>query len=69
MSMKQVIKELALLEGKKVEVSVGNLREILALISDIFYQDLTSGDNPQYTYNILLKNGKRRAKSKKVKSS
>lgn len=59
MNMRELASELAEAEGLKVEVSVGNMREILGLLSDLIYAE--GGDD---LVNLLYRNGKRRAKKK-----
>jgi hypothetical protein len=56
MTMKQLASQIAKIEGKKVEVSVGNVREILGILSDMLFEDNT-------LVSLLLTNGKRRAKN------
>ena len=51
---------LTLLEGKKVQVSRGNMREVLARLSDITF---ILGD--EKIGRILYNNGKNRAKKRK----
>ena len=46
---------IALKEGKKVQVSIGNIREIISILSDLFIS------NPE-TVKIIVNNGKRRAR-------
>ena len=58
MTLKELTKVLSQLEGKKKEVSVGNLREIVGILSDLLKA------NPGLS-EVLLKNGERRAKKKK----
>jgi hypothetical protein len=52
-------------ECKKKQVTIGNVREILALISEVFYQEKDFPKNIQ-TYQELLKIGQKRAKRKKA---
>lgn len=51
-------------EGKLKEVSVGNMREILAILSDLVYEDQISDGKLVFA---LYANGKRRLKRKKKK--
>lgn len=45
-------------EGKKVQVSIGNSREIVGILSDILYKEYAR--KKQATYFTLLHNGHRR---------
>lgn len=51
----QIASEIALSEAKKSQTSIGNIREILSIISDMVYQ------NPE-VHTVLYENGLRRAK-------
>ena len=55
MKIKEIVTTIADLEGKKDNDSIGNIREIVAIISDMIFA------NPEILKS-LLKNGKRRAK-------
>lgn len=66
MKIKELVTHIASQEGKKSEVKVGDIREIVGIISDVLYADLTEGDDPQYQYKILVANGKRRAKKNSI---
>ena len=58
MKIKEIVAALAALEGKKHQVSVGNVREIIGLLSDLAYASPLIGLS-------LYDNGKRRTKRKK----
>jgi hypothetical protein len=62
MNMAELVKHISEKEGKTSEVSVGNIREILGIVSDHIYNDF-NGSNA--TILTLWENGKRRAKKKK----
>ena len=57
-SLKELTAEIAKLEGKKHESSVGDVREIIAVLSDLDHQ--TEGQ----VSALIAKNGARRAKKK-----
>ena len=62
MTIKELVSHIADQEGKIKEVSVGNIREIIGIISDLFYQYESNGDR---SLDLLLySNGKRRANKK-----
>jgi hypothetical protein len=59
-------------EGKLKQVSVGNMREIISILSDLLYADelcifANNKADQLPLYNALLKNGQRRAKKAKAK--
>lgn len=57
-TIKEIVAHIAKLEGKKSEVSIGNLREVVGIISDLISRDPDA-------LLALVNNGKRRAKKKK----
>lgn len=59
--------EVARREGKKVQVSIGNIREVIAKLSDIIYDGKVLGDkvNPTDVVAVLILNGHNRSKRKK----
>lgn len=63
------IKELATLiakqEGKKHQATVGDVREILGLISDVIYSECKRPDNSANALTLFFMNGKKRAARKK----
>jgi hypothetical protein len=61
MTIKDIVKEIASKEGKLKEVSVGNIREIVGIMSDMIFEDW----GPNGVYINLYKNGRQRAKKKK----
>lgn len=63
MTIKEIVAEIAQREGKKREVSVGDIREIVGVISDLLYLDESVGSGDYL--DILIRNGKRRSKRKK----
>ena len=64
MNLKELTKHIAEHEGLKSEVSVGNIREIIGIISDVHASDAKKFDTIFSTYVELLFNGARRAKRK-----
>lgn len=64
MTLKELTVYLSEKEGKSKEVSVGNIREILGIISDLMFSEVTTGELKGSTFENLYKNGKRRAKKK-----
>ena len=58
MTLAALASKVASLEGRKVQVSVGNVREILSILSDLAFSD------PE-VLRILLENGKRRSTRRK----
>lgn len=57
-NFKELSSYIALKEGKKKEVSIGNVREVLSILSEM------CADNP-YIVSILIKNGLRLKSLKK----
>lgn len=55
MTIQDLASKVALTEGKKLQTEIGNVREVLAILSDLIYED-------KEVYEILYKNGERRAK-------
>lgn len=51
----EIASKIANSEGKKVQTSMGNVREILSIISDLIYEDANVS-------TILYENGLRRSK-------
>ena len=60
MTIKELASRVARGESKKTQASIGDIREILSVLSDMTYAEAID------VHNILYKNGKARAK--KVKS-
>lgn len=57
-------------EGKKSNVKIGDVREIVSILSDLFYIEFTSGAPYSKTFMALVVNGARRREKragKKVK--
>lgn len=58
MTMKELTSFIALSEGKKKAVQVGDVREVLAILSDMLYED------PRIVSTLFM-NGQNRAKKNK----
>ena len=58
MTLAALASKVASLEGRKVQVSVGNVREILGILSDLLFSDTE-------VMSVLLANGKRRSTRRK----
>jgi len=56
--IQQLHSKLAKLEGKTKQSSIGNVRELIALLSDFCYENAEA-------FPLLYENGKKRAKRKK----
>lgn len=58
MTMKELTSYIALSEGKKKSVQIGDVREVLAILSDMLYED------PRIVSTLFM-NGQSRAKKRK----
>lgn len=67
MKISEIVKILAKGEDGKSKVKVGDIREVIGLLSDLLYADQKGLDHPYETYDALVLNGKRRAKKKALK--
>lgn len=68
MNIKKLASEIAKREGKKTQARIGEIREVLAILSDILYNDFKNEED--YTTFIgIVKNGENRAKKTKTKRS
>ena len=56
LTIKKLAAEIAKIEGKKSEARIGDIREILGIISDIFYAF------PEEVAQLVFENGMKRAK-------
>lgn len=59
MTVKTLASTIAKREGKKSEARIGDIREILGILSDLFYEEEAAG-----LYMVLLNNGLKRANKK-----
>lgn len=71
MTIKKLAKLISKHEGKKVQVNIAQINEILGVLSDLIYKECTSDE---YTYSVicyqLYNNGLKRAnKNKKSKKT
>lgn len=57
-TMKDLATAIAKQEGKKTQARIGEVREILSVLSDMIYLD-------SVLIELLINNGKKRAKKKK----
>lgn len=64
MTIKQLCNQLSKAEGKKHQASVGDVRELIALLSDMLYTD----SQWMSLYNTIVENGRRRSKKIKIKA-
>jgi hypothetical protein len=68
MKISELVSSIAQFEGKKVEVSVGNIREIISILSDlVYFESLIYKEGDDITKSIpftLLFNGRVRAKAR-----
>lgn len=63
-SVGAIAKEIAKREGKKSEVRIGDIREILSVLADLFHEDFVEPE--VVPIDLILYNlGARRAKRKK----
>lgn len=58
MTLKELASKIAKIEGKKKQVSIGNVREAIGIFSDLMAEDASIAD-------MLIKNGLRRLKKKR----
>lgn len=65
MTIKELCSKIAALEGLKHEASIGDVREIVGLVSDELFRDNEGRKHLRGPLvDVLLENGKRRAKRK-----
>jgi hypothetical protein len=64
MTMNKLVMKVIKLEGKKKSVDIAQIREIIAILSDIMYEE--AEDFSEGTFDLLVTNGEKRAE-KKVK--
>jgi hypothetical protein len=63
-NLQTLAKVIAKKEAKKSQVTIGNIREILSIISEILFIE-KDFDKKNQTYAALMENGRRRMKNKK----
>ena len=67
MKIKELVSWIAKIEGKKREVSVGDVREIVGIVSDKIYLAYKESDTTLSSFITQLRlNGQRRSKRKKT---
>lgn len=66
MKISELVSHIAKKEAGKSNVKIGDIREIVGIISDLIFKDQQIGNN-ETTYLTLHKSGKRRSKKKIVK--
>jgi hypothetical protein len=62
MKIQDLAKEIALREGKKSQAHIGDIREILSIMSDMFYSEHEAS---VFLPPMFYLNGEKRAKRKK----
>lgn len=65
MTIRKLVSEIAKREGQKSNVTVGDIREILGILSDIVFEVSREFDTNGELESMLWENGQRRAKRKK----
>ena len=65
MTIRKLASIIAKKEGKKHQASIGDIREILGILSDITYDSYNYGYSK--VFDVLYLNGYRRSKKKKSK--
>jgi hypothetical protein len=71
MTLNKLASKIAKLEGKKSQARIGDIREILGILSDLWFEEVESSSYvldlkaKDCTDVMLYLNGKRRAKGKK----
>lgn len=76
MTINKLASEIARREGKKSQARIGDIREILSILSDMFYANYSEHgvdlqkviDATGYLDSCLIKNGAKRAKAKAKKA-
>ncbi len=65
MKLKELVTHIAQFEGKKHQASVGDIREIVGILSDVFF---SQANDEHYEgpllFRTLLENGDKRSKKK-----
>jgi hypothetical protein len=68
MTIKDLEKYIASFEGKKHQASIGDIREIIGILSDLIYEENTPlGENHEPIDFVLYLNGEKRAQNKSRK--
>lgn len=64
-TIRGLVNEIARREGKKSPTKIGNIREIVGIISDLSFEIAMDHDVDVLIDTILVENGERRAKRRK----
>lgn len=67
MTIKELVKYLATHEGRKHQASVGDIREIVGILSDLVWRDWHEYEFESKMLTSLMRNGWKRAKRKSVR--
>lgn len=60
MTVKDIASKIAKLEGKKVQARIGEIRELLSILSDLIVYDLKDNKTTSETVDTLVVNGFKR---------
>ena len=69
MTIRTLASKVAALEGKKTQARIGEIREILGIISDLIYADYLEHKESSPVLDALASNGMKRAKKAKKKGA
>lgn len=66
MTINSLVKELAKREGKKSQARIGEIRELISILSDMVYESLEKDGfgEPVQVFKCIFENGKKRAAKK-----
>lgn len=66
MTINALVKELAKREGKKSQARIGEIRELISILSDLVYEGWEKAEfgEPVQVFNSIFENGKKRAAKK-----
>ncbi len=64
MKIKKLASLIAKREGRKSQVKIGDVREVLSILSDIICEEVEE-DGLSYTIMLLAENGDRRSRKKR----
>lgn len=65
LTMKLLASKVAKLEGKKHQATIGDVREILGIVSDVVYREGCHSDRAANALTLFYLNGKKRAARRK----
>lgn len=66
MTLKELASKVAKIEGNKSQARIGDIREILGILSELFYMGDEGFDESAPLGDMFYKNGQRRLKRKKM---